>query len=405
MTSGEKSALLAKLRSGETGIKPGTFKCVHFILLPVICLMFFSYASNFYMIQQWIQHSVKLSQGLLDDNHTKHGCNTQNHSSVLKSVEKQTADWVMYNALATSIPAFFGALIVPSSSDSCGRKLLFLIGCSSSVIRSILQTLCVYYSWSLVWVVFATGLDSCTGGIYTFLSATMSYAADITVAGQGRTFGITLVDGCLLLCVTAAGLVSGFIIQYKGFVFLSVMNTACVLLAWFITITALPETYNANSASKAVSFGKNFKRIYKIYASKSFSNRRTTYLLLISAYFFAELTNSHRSAIEILYQLGQPLCWSADRVGVFTAARHLTQGLAGILFIVPLKRCMTETYIAIWSTFSNAASFVLEGLARTDLEMFLGMYICLHKGHVWYRNALVSIVYLPFSSHSVYNTY
>ncbi|WAR20184.1 PCFT-like protein [Mya arenaria] len=95
-------------------------------------------------------------------------------------------------------------------------------------------------------------------------------------------------------------------------------------------------------------------------------------LSLLVGGVFVQLVGTHRTSIEILYQLGQPFCWGADKIGVFSAARHATQGLAGIVFIVPLKRCMSESYIAAFSAFFNTGSFILEALAKSDIILFLG---------------------------------
>lgn len=383
MSSNEKSELLGndEVRvQGKHSVVEPKLRCIHFVVLPVTILLFLPYGQDFYMAQQWIQHVVQKELEISSDTVSSTGCNSVNHSSpsylAYKRVEQRTAQWTMYNSLAMSVPSFFGAALVPAYSDSFGRRYLFLISCSSCLIKLIIHGLCIYYSWSLIWVILGTGLDSLTGGVYTFLSALMSYAADITTPGRKRTFALTLVDGCMLLCVTLAGLISGLVIQYKGFVFLAFLDVLLSFTAWGIMVTALPETHDVRNRTEAGSIWQTYRRMLDVYISKTFKKRRVAYILLISAFFFEEMTNAHRSSIEILYQLGQPFCWSAGTIGVFSAARHATECVAGILFIAPLKTFLSDVSIAIWSTVSNAASFVLEACARTDTAMYLGRFVC-----------------------------
>ena len=118
-----------------------------------------------------------------------------------------------------------------------------------------------------------------------------------------------------------------------------------------------------------------FKGAFSFYVLDTFKGKRLAYLLLLIAYVIENLANASRAVLELLFQLGRPLCWSPDKIGVFSALRHVPQGLAGIFLIKPLQSCLSDINIAILSLIFDTGSYVLEGLARTDAMMYSGEHV------------------------------
>ncbi|XP_052766914.1 solute carrier family 46 member 3-like [Mya arenaria] len=360
--------------STQTYVTPPAteFRKAHAMFLPVTLLIYVSVGIGYFTTQQWIQHYVKIKLGFTND--SMPGCNASKNSTRYKDfheVERQTAQWSMYVTLAAAVPSIFATAIVSSYSDSVGRKFLFILFSGSTTIRLTLCSLAIYFKWDLIWIVVAIGLDGLTGSTHTSSSAAMAYLADLTSSGHHRTIALTINDGFHMLCVTLSLLVGGVFVRQFGFLVPMIVCAGMACLAFILTLCFLPESHGRQNRSEVHSVCKALSRITDIYTGSSFNQNKAPYIVLIICYFFQELVGTHRTSIEILYQLGQPFCWGADKIGVFSAARHATQGLAGIVFIVPLKRCMSESYIAAFSAFFNTGSFILEALAKSDIILFL----------------------------------
>ncbi|XP_052274098.1 proton-coupled folate transporter-like isoform X2 [Dreissena polymorpha] len=347
----------------------------HFWLVPVLLMMYVGINTGYYVIQQWVQRFIVIRYGVDTGNlTTTAGCDAQTNISgyaAYMRVEQDTAQWEMYVSLATTIPAFFASTLIPSYSDSFGRKYLFILGITSTTLRLAVTSVCIYFQWDLIWIVVAAVVDGMTGGFYTIMSASMSYIADITPTGSKRTTALTVNDGLLLICSTFSGVGSGFFIQHKGFLLPIVSCCGLCVVAFFTAVCFLPETHMKHHRTKPKSALCMLKRMTHIYTNNAFKKRRSAYLILITAYFFQELVSTHRSSIEILYQLGRPFCWSAEKIGLFSAARHFTQGIAGMVLIVPLKSCMSDITLTIVSAIFCTGSFVMEALAITDTVLYL----------------------------------
>ncbi|WAR23873.1 PCFT-like protein [Mya arenaria] len=377
MVSDESSPLLKNSTVQDelppTKVATTNVRKVHFALLPVLLLLYMSLGLGYYTVQEWIQKYIKLQLGYQDNSNSTSGCNADKNSSTFKdfqTVEKETSKWSLYTAIALTIPSFFASMMIPAYSDSLGRKFLFVVGACSATLRMTLSALCIYYEWNLIWIVVAIVLDGLTGSLFTVSSAAMAYLADLTGHGS-RSFAITAHDSILLICLTLSGLGSGFYIENKGYVYPMVTSAGMALIALLIILFVLPETHLKQNRIESKSVWATFSRMTDIYLKNDFQKQRSTYLLLIMSYFFLELVSVHRPSLEILYQLGRPFCWSPSKIGMFSAARNATQGFAGIVLIAPLKRCFSDNSIALMSIVFCTGSFVLEGLAQTDLQLYL----------------------------------
>ncbi|XP_053398431.1 solute carrier family 46 member 3-like [Mercenaria mercenaria] len=351
-----------------------TINCRHFLLLPVAMLLFFGFVVQFYVISQWIQYVIK-REAQLEDAGSTSGCLLSNTSDPryksFQNVEKKTALWQLYYMLSSSIPAFFVTAVLPSYSDTFGRRILFIIPYSMMLLKYILCSLIIFYEWDLIWILLASSLEGISGSYFTVFSGCYSFIADLTKPGRQRTLFITCFDGIQLLSITVAGFVSGYFIEFQGYFVPMASCTLILFCAWAIAILFLPETLQKENSSDVISVFTNLKRTVDFYKSKTFSGKRAAYTLLVLSIFTAEMAGSNRGSIEMLYQLGKPFCWPSQKIGLFSAARHAAQGFAGIALITPLKKCLSEVRIAILSNFVNAGSFVLEAFARTDLMLYL----------------------------------
>ncbi|XP_060574404.1 lysosomal proton-coupled steroid conjugate and bile acid symporter SLC46A3-like [Ruditapes philippinarum] len=351
-----------------------TFKCKHFILFPTANLLFFGYVVQFYVISQWIHNVIQKKANHQGDGGPSE-CSLSNSSDPrfisFQNVEKRTAVWQLYFMIASSLPAFFATAILPSYSDTFGRRFLFVFSYSAYLLKYILCGLTIFYEWHLIWLIVASFLEGITGSYFTVYSGCYSFIADVTEPGRQRTLVFTLFDGIQLLTLTLGGFVAGYFIEFQGYFVPMALCTLIQFCAWVLALIFLPETLQEENICDVTSVFTNLKRTVDFYRSDEFSGKRAAYTLLVLSIFTAEMAGSNRASIELLYQLGKPFCWPSQKIGLFSAARHAAQGLAGICLITPLKKCLSEVSIAIISNFSNTASFVLEAFAKSDLMLYL----------------------------------
>ncbi|XP_053407879.1 solute carrier family 46 member 3-like [Mercenaria mercenaria] len=88
-------------------------------------------------------------------------------------------------------------------------------------------------------------------------------------------------------------------------------------------------------------------------------------------FFFAEIAGLNRSSIETLYFLGQPFCWGPSKIGVFTTTRYALLGVVGLGSLRLLQIFLSNEAIAVLSTVSYAASFMIEAFAKTNLLIYM----------------------------------
>lgn len=369
MSDGENKPLLG-VKEERNGLG---FRYI--LLLAIMLCIYTPMGINFYLTTQWIQYTMRQEILLGASINSSSVCEGKNQSDPeymkFKEVEQKTAFWQMLSSLAMSIPGLFSTLILPSYSDNIGRKFLFLIPTSAMLLKYVAYALIFYFKWNVLWLVVSSLVEGFSGSFFTLTSGTYSYIADITTPGRQRTVGVTIHDGILLISITLSGLAAGYFIEYEGY-FIPMISCACIqFFAWISIILFLPETHEKRYRTTKMSVCAHLRRVTEFYRSKQFSGKRCAYILLLIAYFVGEATSVHRSSLEMLYQLGKPFCWPSSKIGLFTAARHATEGFAGLVLIAPLKTCFSEITIATFSALFNAGSYVLEAFANTDLMLYL----------------------------------
>ncbi|XP_052247091.1 proton-coupled folate transporter-like [Dreissena polymorpha] len=382
MDSSERDALLqhrvaAGVSSSSVRETPNEFRIVHAVLFPVTILLHVSGGISYYATQQWIQKYLIETMDL-NDGHEKHDhhhmrCLQDGNSTEgnFTRIEQETARWAMFAALATLVPSFFVSALVSSYSDKYGRKCLFIISALSQTVQMAITSLTIYFQWSLVMIVVGSAIDGLSGASNTNYLAAMLYLADVTPTEKNRAIALSIYDGLLMFCSTLSAFSSGFIITKAGFFPSMVACTAAAGFCLLLICFCLPETHKRHNRATTRTVCKMIRRIGDVYCSPMFNGRRVAFVIVLVTYFFQSFANADRGSTELLYQLGRPFCWTAHKIGLFSAARHATQGLASMVLIIPLKRYLSVVNIALISAVFNTGSYVLEALATTTIQLFM----------------------------------
>ena len=385
MTSDEKQHLLGtKMSVNEKDnslTKPTHIKRRIAALLLVLYLTIQPISIMLYVFNEWIQHTFK--ERLLSNSSvslSKSGCESLNESSdVYKNltlVQQKSAQWTLYNSLAAYIPAVFTSLILTAYTDKYGRKFLITLTIIGFAIKESVTLFVIYTNGELIYLILSSVVQGMTGSFYALFSAAFSFVADVVKDSKSRVLAVIAVEFVSMLAVTVSGTLSGILVENLGFMYPTMIVVGTLVIATIIALTALPETLAKENRTNPKSILDILKRPFEFYTSSSFKGKRLRYILFLLAFGVTEVVSLNRTSMETLYLLGAPFCWSPRKIGYFSSARHFGQGVVGLGSVKLMQRFMSNEVIAILSTVSNAASYIIEGLASTELMIYIGKFTC-----------------------------
>ena len=385
MKSSETESLLKRETKGGT-LKPGSVK--HWkrsrlgILSVVICFYFLPLCISTYLLNEWIQHSLKeqyFKNGDFNGNFSS--CEDANHSSnaykTYTKVQQNSAHWIMYINVASHVTAFISNLILPGYTDTYGRKFSIILSLVGMTVRSGTLCLIIYTNKKFIYIVAAYAVDGLTGSYFALLNVGFSYVADIVKEPKERVLTIVVIASIEVISAMISGLVAGLCVEKFGFSIPALGCTGMVFCGLILVIAFLPESLAQELRTKPVSILASLKRPFEFYTSSTFAGKRLEYVLLLLAFAFAELGSTNRSPMETVYLLGMPFCWTPKKIGYFSLARHFGQVVIGLGSVKLFQKCMSNELIAITSTVSCIAGYIVEGLATSELAIYMGEY---HSG-------------------------
>ena len=349
-------------------------ECRHYIMLIALFGILYAGVLNGFVMNEWTQ---KVIRNQYFPNHTKSfsGCSAVNSTETdedYKKVQKVTAQWQMIFSLAENIPTALVTLVLPSYTDSNGRKFLIIFSTAGMTAKSVIITSSVYFEGSL-WYLFASNIVvGCTGSIFSLFSASFSMVADLTHTENERTIGIVVTDVFLLFSIVAASYCSGLFVETLELNFFKTSMIASAISVVVLLLTfVVKESHPSHKRNKRGSVLNTIKRMTDFYISKEFKGRRKAYIFLLLSFGMATIAGINRGSMETLYFLGKPFCWGPSKIGTFSTVRNAAQAFVGLCSVRVFQMCFSNATIGIISTLSNAMSYIIEGFATTTLMIYM----------------------------------
>ncbi|KAH3845070.1 proton-coupled folate transporter-like [Dreissena polymorpha] len=306
------------------------------------------------------------------------GCNVNTSDPNYKmqtKVQQEAASWSMYYKLANGIPALFACIILGSSSDKFGRRFLFVLPCVGAIIRTGVCVVGIYFKFDLLYFIIGFFIEGLLGFVPTMLLVCFAYIADITPPrGKKRALGITLVELFNGIGATVFSFVTGYFIQDTGFFYPMLTSGVLVVIALFL-VFFIPESFPPDKRNSEDSVFDKMSTSFSLFFSSANAGRRWMYNILMLVFAITMFDIFGSDSVEPLYQLGVPFCWSPEKLGYYSAAKNLLQNAVGMGLIKCMQAVMTDESIAMIGCVTFAANFVAEGLAKTDLVMYIGAII------------------------------
>lgn len=287
-------------------------------------------------------------------------------------VQTEASKWSMYFSLAAGIPALFSSIIFGASSDKFGRKVFFFLPLVGAMLKIAICLLGEKLKFDLKYFLIGFVLDGLSGYVATLLLISFTYVADITPPrGSQRSFGITLIELFNGVGITLGNFSMGFFIQDTGFFYPMLTCGVAVVLAMCFVIF-LPESFPNDKRNPVDSVCDKVKTVFEMFVGAANKGRKWMYYILIFIFNLTVFTSFTCTSVETLYLLGDPFCWTPEKLGYYNSAKSLLQNMIGMGLVKGMQMIMSDEYIAMLGCVSYAANYVIEGLAQNDAMMYIG---------------------------------
>ncbi|XP_076096168.1 proton-coupled folate transporter-like isoform X2 [Mytilus galloprovincialis] len=289
-------------------------------------------------------------------------------------VQKLTSEWNIYCALAQNIPAVFISMNLASYSDVYGRKPFFLVPLIGTFLKNLACSLGIYFKIGIQWFIGFYVIEGSTGIWASTLSMAFCFVADTTMPGKTRSFVIALIETSIGLGAIISTSLTGYIIQWTdSYMYPEFLSVIIVTIGILLAVFVLPETLHpSRKRDDHVSICQNMRNVTECYTSEfSPLSKRWMFILLIFIFIMSAFGNLGRPNVEQIYQMNSPFCWDSVRIGWYAAVRNLAWSFGSIAIIKLFHLCTTDDVIALVGCITCVASAILEGIASTDLYLYL----------------------------------
>lgn len=350
----------------------------HWLIGVVAFLYFFGMYMGLFIITQYIYRRIQMKEypNITFVTGISY-CITSSNVSVgdlqrLAHVQKVTSGYNLVFSIVASVPSIAVNVIFGSYTDKFGRKFLMLVAMTGSLLRVLICVLGVYTTMDLRLFGVAFAVEGVCGQAFAWILASFAFVADVTNKNT-RAIGIVLNEFGIGLGGALATLIGGFYLQAYGFKGPLLVSAALIVIAMLVTVFILPESYPKGKRTLSSERCDKFRHAFEFYYSSWNYGLRWKYILSILVFFFTMFTALGRINIETLYQLNAPFCWTPKKLGLFAALRSSLLQVFGMMAVGLLKLFLEDDSIAIIGSVSFAAGYIIEGLAKNDTMIYLGI--------------------------------
>nr|XP_003227310.1 PREDICTED: proton-coupled folate transporter [Anolis carolinensis] len=296
------------------------------------------------------------------------GCTNQSQGSggaQEQELEALVARWNLYLNLSGFLVGLFAVTLLGPWSDSVGRRSALTLPALGMTLEAGIFLVVMYGQWPVGYLLVGRIVAGLSGDYNLVLAASFAYAADITTAPT-RTFRVAVLEACLGLAGMAASLAGGPWLRAQGYVapFWMVFGTSLAATAYAAFI--LHESVAQPQPAKLLTT-RHYRAVARLYVGPA----RKKLVLFTLAFFFVVTVHFGTRGLLVLFELGSPLCWGPEMVGLGSAASYLTF-LSSLAALRLLQKWMPEAWVAELGLLSNVSGLVVLSMAMTTTLMFTG---------------------------------
>ena len=301
------------------------------------------------------------------------GNSSQTNSSdaeLENKVQSQTNKYFMYMMFISSFTAILPTLFLGALTDKFGRKFVFYVSFLGMLGSELLTVIVFQYDLTPDLLFISSFMQGLSGSYGLFLAAAFGMVADITSPGKQRAFRVTVIEAVIAVASSVGSATSGIWVKEMGYVWPMAFSMGEVVLAALFVLFLIPETLLERHHHPFS--GKTIIKCFEFYVRDTPNKRR--FKLIISLVCFLTILGSFigESNFVLLFLLHRPFCWPKVQITIFEGLLTLVKWLVVMGFILAAKRCISEPVFAMIGSVSCATGYLLRGLAKGSLLIFVG---------------------------------
>ncbi|BFZ05847.1 hypothetical protein BsWGS_08886 [Bradybaena similaris] len=325
------------------------------------------------LISQYLINRLSRGQNLNNTSASYNQCDKDaNDSSVTQANELQAtvSTLIMYYSYASSVPGILSGLIIGAYSDALGRRMTLLLPLFGVTVRLIITVFIMKYDLDLRLFYLAYGVDGLSGTGFVVLIAFCAIVADTNETKVERILWLTIINVLSSISTAASSILSGIAIKELGYFQTSVFLAVLCALCFLIPLVFLRET-KPNQEVRTLNLCKNVRKVFGFFLFDGTRWHKLTFIICLSMFFFAVINEFGVVAIDTLYQLHRPFCWSSKLIGYYSALKTGGGYFLAMVLMAALKSRVKMEYIGILAAVSQGASFCFQAFVKTTWQFFL----------------------------------
>ena len=200
-------------------------------------------------------------------------------------VQQETASWLKYISISSSLLSIFPTIMYGSWSDKLGRKPVMWLPLIGNLLRNVGLVFVSYFKRTPVYyIIIFAAVTSLFGGFATIIASTMSYVADITTK-ETRTRRVVILESMLYVSGAIASIGSGYILQYFGYVALysTVVGVTTLIIIYMVF---LKESYRPEKKAtwQDLFVVRHFIEGIQVFTRKRVEKCRSTLIIVTAAF-------------------------------------------------------------------------------------------------------------------------
>ena len=293
------------------------------------------------------------------------------------NVQASAGHLVTYTFLPGLLVSVIVALVLGPLSDKYGRRLIFFSIATGVLVQGVLTFFIMWFNLNMYLFILGATLPSFFGGFASCLTASFSYAADIS-SGRCRTIRIALIEAMIFLGGALSEGTAGVLLRRLNCTFwpLLVIYITCGVLMIVYAIFILPESLSKFERLQKTSHHRRgvraLARGLKIFLCPSeYSTWKLWFGVVVISIMVSNFIGSQE--ITAFFLIGEPLKWHVDLIGYYDVVTQVTHGLV-LIVIAPILVALSlpDAVIALIGLVFSSGMNIFMGFVKETWEMFVG---------------------------------